>query len=821
MSGKGKRKKVNKRGLGWKNIKIKWKLGIGFGVVLLCLMGVGGWSIYGIGNIVQNAEQVIGGNKLDGIMAQKEVDHLNWANQVSALLTDENITKLEVQTDDHLCGFGKWLYGEDRQKAEQQVPSIVPLLKEIEQCHDNLHVSAIEIDKHFKQADASLPGLLAAREVDHLVWTEKINSLFMNNMPELKLQTDPAKCAFGRWLQSQETIIATAANPQYAQLVEACKEPHKKLHLSAVAIQDTWQQRHEGLIDILNGRLDDHRKWVIRVAEAIINKEQEVGVQTDPTKCAFGCFLASDEARAHMANFPALSTALDACRQPHEQLHASAIAIETALQAGDMVKAGNIYEEQAMPALALIAKHFGSAIAVENEIIASQIRAKDIFDKQTIPALAKTREALHKCADHATCALEGMNQANQVFATQTKPSLEKVQDLLGKVREEVKANVMTDEQMLTAASRARNIVLAVSGAALLLGIMLAWAIASGIIRPLRKGVKFAKTVADGDLTQQVDIDQADEIGDLAKALNGMASSLRKIMGDIAVKGQTLAGSSTELSATSTQMAGNSQEMTNQSSSVAAAAEEMSVNMTSMSASTEQMSVNVKTASASVEEMTASITEIAKNAEQASSVADQAAKLTETSNDKIGQLGSAADEIGKVIEVIQDIAEQTNLLALNATIEAARAGDAGKGFAVVATEVKELAKQTADATEDISKRISAIQSSTGDSVDSIGKISDVIKHVFDTSQTIASAVEEQSITTKEIAQNVNQVAIAAETVSKGVTESAAASQEITQNITGVDNAAKQTAQGATQTQTAGTELSKLSEELQSLVGQFKV
>jgi methyl-accepting chemotaxis protein len=203
------------------------------------------------------------------------------------------------------------------------------------------------------------------------------------------------------------------------------------------------------------------------------------------------------------------------------------------------------------------------------------------------------------------------------------------------------------------------------------------------------------------------------------------------------------------------------------------------------------------------------------------VAGNAATMAQSSNETIGQLGNAADEIGKVIQVIQDIAEQTNLLALNATIEAARAGDAGKGFAVVATEVKALAKQTAEATEDIRGKIEGIQSSTSLAVKSIGSISEVIQQVNEISRTIASAVEEQSVTTREIAQNVAQTSSAAETVSVGVTQSAMASKEITQNIAGVDQAAKQTAQGAAQTQTAGVELSKLAEELQSLVGQFQV
>jgi methyl-accepting chemotaxis protein/CHASE3 domain sensor protein len=357
--------------------------------------------------------------------------------------------------------------------------------------------------------------------------------------------------------------------------------------------------------------------------------------------------------------------------------------------------------------------------------------------------------------------------------------------------------------------------------ATLVAAFLAFLVARTIVRPVQRAVAFVQTVAGGDFTQQVKVTSHDEVGKLTSAMNEMASNLRKIMQDIGANAQTLAGASTELSATATQLAGGAEETTSQSATVASAAEEMATNMQNMAASSEEMSANVKTVAAAVEEMTASISEVAKNADQAARVAENAAQLAQASNENIGQLGAAADAIGKVIETIQDIAEQTNLLALNATIEAARAGDAGKGFAVVANEVKELAKQTAEATEDIRQRIEGIQNSTGSAVTSIGEISAVIKQVNDVSRTIASAVEEQSTTTREIAQSVSQTATASGTVSTGVAQSAAAAQEITKNITGVDQAARQAAQGAAQTQVASAELSKLGEQLRALVGQFKV
>jgi methyl-accepting chemotaxis protein len=353
--------------------------------------------------------------------------------------------------------------------------------------------------------------------------------------------------------------------------------------------------------------------------------------------------------------------------------------------------------------------------------------------------------------------------------------------------------------------------------------LISYIISRGISRPIVRTTAMIRDIAEGegDLTKRLDASSHDEVGELSQWFNLFVEKLQAIIGDIAKVAQTVAGAATQLSATTTQLAGGAEQTTQQSATVAAAAEEMSLNMGNMAASAEEMSTNVKTVASAVEQMTTSIGEVAQSAEQAAHVASQAAELAETSNSNVGQLNIAADAIGKVIETIQDIAEQTNLLALNATIEAARAGDAGKGFAVVAGEVKELARQTAEATDDIRQRIEGIQTSTGTAVKSIGQISEVVGQVNSVSRTIASAVEEQSITTREITANISQTATASETVTVGVTQSASAAKEITQNIAAVDESARQAAIGTEQMQSAAAELSKMGEELHALVHQFKV
>jgi methyl-accepting chemotaxis protein len=206
-------------------------------------------------------------------------------------------------------------------------------------------------------------------------------------------------------------------------------------------------------------------------------------------------------------------------------------------------------------------------------------------------------------------------------------------------------------------------------------------------------------------------------------------------------------------------------------------------------------------------MEGSIKDIAKNATEAARVAVSAVKVAESTTTTVSKLGESSVEIGQVIKVITSIAQQTNLLALNATIEAARAGEAGKGFAVVANEVKELAKETAKATEDISRKIEAIQANTKAAVDAIASISGAINQVNDISGTIASAVEEQNATTNEMSRNVN--------------EAAQGSGQISSNITGVANAAQSTTYGAAETQKASQQLVEMSAQLRKLVGQFKI
>ncbi len=378
-----------------------------------------------------------------------------------------------------------------------------------------------------------------------------------------------------------------------------------------------------------------------------------------------------------------------------------------------------------------------------------------------------------------------------------------------------------DEADARAASALWGNLWLVGGLVLVSGGLFFYMISLWVTTPIRSTVEAFRRFAEGDLTHTLKVHNHDEIGQLRSAVNVLVSKLRDMVTSINRSAGKLSESSSRLSDTARQLTGAAGETARQSGTVAAAAEEMSINMGTMAESSGRMTNSVKEVATSIDEMTSAISEVARSAEQAASIANHAAELAATSNGKIGHLGTAAEEIGKVIAVIQDIAEQTNLLALNATIEAARAGEAGKGFAVVATEVKELAKQTAEATEDIRQRIEAIQSSSQDAIFSINEIGKVVSEVNSASRTIASAVEEQNATTRQIAGSVSQAAVSAQSVAAGIAETASATREVTQSVSQVDRNTKRTAEDADRTREAGDELLQLSQDLLSMVGQFHV
>jgi len=347
------------------------------------------------------------------------------------------------------------------------------------------------------------------------------------------------------------------------------------------------------------------------------------------------------------------------------------------------------------------------------------------------------------------------------------------------------------ESASSTASRAGTVL----GVSLALALVVVVALGVGIARSIRNAVtrvhRSLDAMAAGDFTVAAEVDSRDEVGRMARALGKAQTAVRGTLAGVVETAQAVAASAEELAAASGQVAAGSEETSTQAGVVAAAAE--------------QVSRNVQAVSAGAEQMSSSIREIAQNSSEAAKVAAQATTMATTTNETVTKLGLSSQEIGQVVKSITSIAEQTNLLALNATIEAARAGEAGKGFAVVAGEVKELAQETARATEDIARRVEAIQADSSNAVTAIGQISAIIASINDYQLTIASAVEEQTATTTEM--------------SRGVQEAATGSGEIASNITGVAGAAATSSEVLSQMGESVAELARMSADLRARVSAF--
>ena len=347
----------------------------------------------------------------------------------------------------------------------------------------------------------------------------------------------------------------------------------------------------------------------------------------------------------------------------------------------------------------------------------------------------------------------------------------------------------------------------VLGMILVVGLIIVF-MATRIAKPIRETDAFFHDISEGqgDLTARLKVHTRDEIGDMAKSFNTFADKLQGMVGYIAEESVEINNSSGSLSQISTDLSNVAKDTLDKSTSAASAVEEMSANMNMVATS--------------MEEMTSTINEIAETSENARTITDNAVTQASNASVSVDQLGAAAREITKVLETITEISQQVDLLALNATIEAARAGDAGKGFAVVASEIKDLANQTAQATDQIKERIDSIQTTTKATVSVIQSISKVVGENSEIVNTIATAVEEQSVTAKEISQNVAQISMSIQEVNDNVSESSRVSRMIAQEIAEMNRSSSRMNESASQVSSNASSLDFLAKSLNKLVSSYK-
>lgn len=600
----------------WKDFKVSLKLTVGFGVVVVLLVGLAAWSYLGVQGITANAEEVIGGNQLRGNMVQREVDHLNWANEVNALITDDSVNELHAETDPTQCAFGQWYYSDARKQAEQEIPALATLLAEIEEPHNRLHASAVDIAESYQQVDLALGNFLREIKTDHLAWAHRVKDLLIDpNAPTDNIETDPTQCNLGLWLYSDE--------------VE--------------------QMRRED---------------------------------------------------------PAFDAVISEIIEPHEQLHRRATQVISFKNAGQYGAARDYY--------------YANMRDLAYDVLAQVDGIVSWHDSE----------------------VAGYNEARQIYATETKASLTLVQSLLGEINETVAANVMTDEEMLQLANQTRVMVLSIGLVAIVMSVVMTIFITRAIVNPLRQGIQMVDTVAQGDLTVDINVDQKDEIGQLASSMQGMVNRLRSITGEIRQSAENVANGSQGMSATS---------------------EEMSQGATEQAASAEEVS-------SSMEEMASNIRQNADNALQTDKISQKSSTDAEAGGAAVRETVSAMKEIAQKIAIIEEISRNTNLLALNAAIEAARAGEAGKGFAVVASEVRKLAERSQTASGEISEL-------SGRSVDIAEKAGAMLEQIVPDIKRTAELVQEISAASNEQnsgAEQINSAIIQLDTV---IQRNASASEEM--------------------------------------------
>jgi len=356
---------------------------------------------------------------------------------------------------------------------------------------------------------------------------------------------------------------------------------------------------------------------------------------------------------------------------------------------------------------------------------------------------------------------------------------------------------------------------------ILMSLGLTFFIARKVSIPLKQSVAFADKIASGNLTEQLDLCQKDEVGGLADALNMMVKNLHKIFVELSENAGTIASSSTELSAVSEQISTSSGQTAQKSNRVSDASSKMTANMNNVAAVTKQATGNIQAVVCAAEQMSGTINEIANNMARGSKTTARAVEISGQVSLKVGELGRAASQISKITDTITDISEQTNLLALNATIEAARAGQAGKGFAVVAVEIKNLALQTALATKEINTNIFGVQSITKESVSAIESIVKIINEIDEIVATVAAAIEEQSAATREISENIKHAANGLCDVNDNVVQAESMSETITLDIAKVSQSTDEMNVGSTQINTSAVELSRLAETLNVMVRRFTI
>jgi len=586
---------------------------------------------------------------------------------------------------------------------------------------------------------------------------------------------------------------------------------------------ESSQSSYQGFMRQLKASLDDAKTRIRNVERA--RKIAQIDQEIDSYKAAFEQLIVDIKESDRIINDRLRTLGPSMQETLTEIINTAARENDTELgaKAAQVTRHMLLARLYAQRFLATVAPKDADLVKVENE------QMQQVLEQIINEASSGQKTRAQKVLTDAQTYIEAFSGMAKAAISRNKVYNETLSTIgvnIAKMVSEIHQTYVTDQQelgnsLIEAGKVSIRTMLIIVAIALVVGIAFSIMLTRAISGPVRKTASFAQIMANGDFTAKLDVNQGDEIGLMAGSLNLMVGQLGSMIKEIVTGINRLSMSSGDLAAVSRQLSSSAKDTADKSSSVAAATEEMSTNFQSVSAAMEQSTSNVNMIASSTEEMTATVNEIAESAEKARIITDRAVKQSKSTTEKMTELGASATKIGRVTETITEISEQTNLLALNATIEAARAGEAGKGFAVVANEIKELARQTAEATVDIKNQIGEMQSTTNLTIADIGQISEVILEINNVINAIATAVEEQSAATSEIAGNIAQASMGIAEVNENVAQSSMVVGDITRNVSEISHQSNQVGDGSTQVQASAQSLSELADQLEALVKKFKV